>query len=312
MPDNEHYLAKADNNVATFAPGGVLVAEQSKEFMELATKEGVLLPLAQTKPLANPTFELNNAGFTGRVLHAAIEAQALTESQRSEVATSKVVLNTKEFIGELRISYSALEDQIMQDRLMQFLVGLGAKAVSRDLEDFIINGDTTSADADYAAMDGLLKQITTYVSTSGGIRLSAGVLKLMSQLMPSEFWSGAQKLAYLTSKNAGLDYWFEVANRPTPLGDKMLMQGAVADFAGISVIPIPLMPENLGAGTDETNVVLMDPKNLVVGIQREITIEPIRIPQARVWSVTITVRADNKLRHEPAATKATEILATAA
>lgn len=314
MASNQTYIEKADLSVQNLInEGGYLVPEQAKEFMELLINESVLLGMVTTKPMQAPTYEISKMGFTGRVLHAAVESTALTADKRSKPALGKVQITTQEYMAEARIPYGVVEDNIangtFQDVFMKFL----AKAVSRDMEEFAIQSDTASADADLARQDGLIKQQTTYTVNAGGVRLHKGILKQAIQTMPSQYLKSQNKLAFITGKNAAIDYADSRANRQTADGDKMLQAQpfAVAEYAGYPIVPIPLWPETLGVGTNMTVVSFMDPKNFHVGIQRQVRVETDRDISAREFRIVATVRFGFKFAHEPATVIINNVLASA-
>lgn len=313
MTANQTFIQKADMAVADLInDGGYLQPEQSKQFFEIAILESVLLQMITVKPMSSPSMELSKLGFTGRVLRGAVESRALSEADRAKPELKKVTLNTQELIGEIHIPYAAVEDNIQQGTFPQFLNMTMAKAVSRDIEDLVVNGDTSSSDAYLKLLNGFIKQTVTQVVTAGGVRLAKGILKQMTQAMPSQYWRGSKNLKFLTSKNAMIDYHDSLSSRQTPLGDKKLeaASGSGDEYAGIQVTDVPVFPENLGSGTDETDVILADPKNMVVGMQRNIKVETAKDISARVYITVVTVRLDAKYTHEPATVKATGILAS--
>jgi len=312
MEPNQTYIAKADLQVANLVnEGGYVNAEQSKQFFELAIQESVLMGLVDVKPMNTPSYELSKMGFTGRVLRGATEGQALSEADRVRPNLAKTTLNTVEFIAEARIPYAAVEDNVSGGSFIPYMTELLGKAIARDIEDVVINGDTLSADTLLSKLDGVLKQAVSIVVNVGGVRLSKSVLKQMIQSMPSAYYRGAKNLGFFTSKNAVIDYVDGLSNRQTPFGDQALTKVAPADYIGLGIVPIPLFPENLGAGTNMTAVLLTDPKNIVIGMQRQIKLETAKDISAREYIIVATLRFDVKFRHEPAVVKATNVLATA-
>lgn len=312
MGHNVTYLEKADLSITNLTnEGGLLVPEQAKQFMEIAIVESVLLSMVTVKPMSGPTFELSKMGFTGRVLRGATENSALPLADRSKPELGKVLLQTVEFIAEARIPYGVVEDNVAQGTFVSYATQLLSKAVSRDMEDVVINGDTASADLLYKKMNGILKQITTQVVSAGGVRLTKSVLDTTAKTMPSQYFRGAKNMALITSKNAAIDYASSIANRQTPLGDANLTKMAAGEYMGMPIVAIPLFPENLGGGLNMTDVIMVDPKNINVGIQREIRIETDKDISAREYIIVATVRFDVKLAHEPASVKVTNVLATA-
>jgi hypothetical protein len=312
MAPNQTYIEKADlavNDLVT--EGGYLNAEQASEFFEIAIEESVLLKMIKVKPMSGPSYELSKMGFTGRILRGATEGQGLPEGDRSRPDLGRVTLTTVEFIAEVRVPYGAVEDNVAQGTFIPYMMKLMGKAVSRDIEEISIQGDTASADPVLALMDGFLKQAVSQVVTVGQVRLTKSILKQMAQTMPTPFFRDRREMFFITSKNAAIDYADSLSSRATPLGDKMVVEHAAAEWGGIPVIDIPMFPEDQGAGTNETSVLLAQIKNLTVGIQRDIRIETDRDISAREFIIVATIRFDTKYAHEPAVVKATEVLATA-
>ncbi len=107
-----------------------------------------------------------------------------------------------------------------------------------------------------------------------------------------------------------MDYADSLANRQTPLGDSKLVAASTAEYNGYGVVPVPLFPENLGGSTNTTNLLFVDPKNIIVGMQRDVRIETDRDISTGEIKIVCTVRFDVKYKHEPALVKVTNILAT--
>lgn len=312
MAPNQTYLEKADLQVANFTnEGGLLVPEQAKEFIDIQIVESVLMGMCTVKTMSTPTYELSKMGFTGRVLRGAVEGQALGVGDRSKPELGRVQLTPVEFIAEARISYTAVEDNIAQGTFMPYLTRQIGAAVARDMELVVVQGDTASTDLLLKKLNGILKQATSSVFAAGSVKLTKTVFDTMVKTMPSQYYRGAKNMALLTSKNAAIDYVSSLANRATPLGDAALVKQAAGEYMGLPVVPIPLFPENLGAGLDTTNVLLVDPKNITVGINRDIRIETDKDISAREYIVVVTLRFDVKFAHEPAVVKATGVLASA-
>lgn len=313
MASNQTYIEKADLAVSNLVnEGGYLVPQQAKEFMELLIEESALLSMVTTLPMQAPTYEISKMGFTGRVLHAATEGTALTADKRSKPELGKVQITTQEYIAEARIPYGVVEDNIVNGSFNQVFMQYLSKAVARDMEEFAIRSDTVSTDPDLARQDGLLKQQTTLTINAGGVRLHKGIMKQMIQTMPSRYLKAQKNLAFITSKNAAIDYADSRANRQTADGDKFLQAQplAVAECYGYPVVPVPLWPEDLGGSSNTTSVSFLDPKNFHVGIQRQIRVETDRDISAREFKIVATVRFGFKFAHEPATVLATNILAT--
>lgn len=315
MAPNKTWIEKADLVVQDFiTEGGYLNDEQTADLFEIQIKESVLMALATVMPMKASRREISKLGFTGRVLRGATENQALTQADRSRPLAGKTILDVEEFIAEVRVPYGALEDHVTQGTLMSHIRTLLGKAIARDIEFVMINGDTantgvTQEDLLLQKLDGLIKQATSNTVAAGGVRLNKSPLKQMRQTMPGEFKRSAGQMAFITSDNAAIDYGDSLASRATPLGDANVTRTTNLEYGGSPVIPIPEFPEDLGGGTDETVVLLADPKNMHVGIQRDILVETDKDISSRQWIVVTTVKWDTKWAHEPAVVKATGVLA---
>ncbi len=309
MESNQTYLNKADLAITNLTAGGLLVVEQAKTFFEIVITESKLLPLVTTVPMNGPTYEIPKIGFSSRVLRRATENSGLGVADRVKPDFDKVTLTTKEYIAEARIPYGVVEDNIERDSFPQVAMNLLGKAVARDMEQVVILGDTLSADTLYSTQDGILKLATTSVVNAGGVRLSKTPLKTMVQTMPSQYRS--QRLAFITSPNAVVDYVDSLSNRQTALGDDALAKASRAEYNGYPIVDVPLFPENVGTNSNKTNVLLLDPKNIHVGFQRQVRVETARDISSRQFIIVATVRFAVAYAHEPALVKATEVLAVA-
>lgn len=308
ITDNRSLLAKADLALSDLtSDAGILVPEQAQRFIRILIKEAVMMKLATVVPMRAPQQRLEKIKFGSRVLRAGQEAQALAAGDRVKPDLSKVELNAKLFKAEVRLDNEVLEDSIERAQLRQTIMTLMGEAVSRDMDEVIIQGDTASSDLFLAQFDGLLKQVTSNTYAHGTNPIDKTVFHSMIKALPIEFHRNRRDLRFLTSVNAEIDYRDSLSERATVVGDKFLEQDAPVMYAGIPIQAVPMFPENLGSGTDETDVILMDPKNLHVGIWREIRVETDKLVSEGVVLVVATMRFDVKLAHEPATVKATGI-----
>lgn len=307
MLDNRTILEKADLALSDLLSGGELVPAQAKKFIRLLILESVVLGMATVRPMAAPKSRIEKIRFGGRVLRAGAPGTALPAGDRVKPDLSKVELDAKLFKAQANLEDEILEDNIEQGSLRQTIMELLGEAVSRDLEEVTVQGDTGSADTFLAQFDGMLAAATS--NTVGPVAgpLVSTVLKNMIKDMPKEFIRNKKKLRFLTGTDAEIDYRETLSNRNTVVGDRFLQDDAPIMYSGIPLEDVPLFPENLGIGTNETNVILTDPKNLLLGIWRRIRMETDKDIEAGVLKVVITMRCDFKYMHEPAVVKATGV-----
>lgn len=310
LQSNQHFIQKADLAIANLvSDGGYLPEEKAKEFWEIAIEESVVLGMATTITMTSHTWELSKLGFSGRVLRAAVEGQALVSGDRSKPDLGKATITTSECIAEVRIPYGVVEDNVNGQGFIPLVQSTLAKAVARDMEELVIQGDTASADPYLALFDGFLKLATSHVVNAGNVRLTKSVLKWMAQAMPAAYYKGPGSMAYITSKNALIDYDDSIASRATPEGDVAALNAPQSRYAGSKVQAVPMFPEDLSSYY--TNVLMLDPKNMAVGMHRQVRLETDKDIQKREWILVVTVRFGCNFHHEPAVVKATNVLATA-
>lgn len=305
---NKVWLEKADFTTADLiVSGGFLENEQAAAFIRILIKESVLMPMVTLQPMRAPKAFIETFRFGSRVLQAGTEASALPEAERSSPDLTRTELDVQLFKAEVPISDEVFEDNIERDSIRQTIMEELAKAISRDLEDVLLNGDTASATPFFAKLDGIRKQVVSNIVAGGLQFLNNDILNDMIKTMPSEFLRDRNKMVFLTSIDADQDFRNSLADRQTQLGDISVTNFRPVGFSGINIIPVPVYPENLGGGTNETEVILTDPKNIHMGILRRIKIEPDRDARAGVLFLVGTVRADVKFEFEPATVKATAV-----
>ena len=86
-------------------------------------------------------------------------------------------LNTKEVIAEINITYDTLENNIEKDGLQQTIMQILAERAAVDIEELVVNGDTSSSDPYLAQLDGIRKQTVSHVIDGNGEELSRATFK---------------------------------------------------------------------------------------------------------------------------------------
>ncbi len=306
--DNRTLLAKADLALADLlANGGLMEPAQAQKFMRLMIKQAVILPMATVVPMRAPKQLIEKIRFGSRILRAGVEAQALAEADRVKPDLAKVELDAKLFKAQVNLDNETLEDNIERGDLRQTIMDMLGEAIARDMDEVIINGDTTSGDLFLAQFNGMLAAATSHVYDATLQTASKPVWKAMLRTMPPEYLRAFNALRFLTSVNAEIDYRDSLADRGTVLGDRALMEELPVSYSSVPVLRVPMFPENLGIGANCTNAVLTDPKNLTVGIWRDIRIETDKDIERGVLKVVASLRFDFKFTHEPSVVKGINI-----
>jgi HK97 family phage major capsid protein len=306
--DNKTLLAKADLALSDLTTsGGLLQPAQAKKLIRVMIKQSVLMKEATVTPMKSPKQLVEKIRFGSRILRPGHESTPLPAGQRAKPDLFKVELDAQLFKAEVRLNNEVLEDSIERGQLRNTIMTLMAERISLDMEESMVAGDTASADPFLAVLDGILKQATSNVVAAGSVPLTKSVLRDGIKTMPSEFLRNKRALRHYTSNDAELDYRDSLSDKATSLGDKATEQEIPVFYGGVKVMPVPVMPEDLGGGSNETNVVLTDPKNINVGIWRQIRVETDKLVSEGVLLIVATLRYDVKFVHEPAVVKTTGV-----
>lgn len=310
MPtSNRTLLQKADMALSDLmSDGGYLQPAQAQKFLRILIDEAVLMKLSTVVPMKAPKQLIEKIRFASRILRAGTEATALTAAERAKPDLGLVELDAQLFKAEVRLPNEVLEDSIERGNFRQTVMELMAERIALDMDDVVWNGDTASADPFFAKFDGVRKQITSNLVDAAGARLNKTLLRDSLKAMPSEFLRNKRQMRFMTSIDSEIDYRDALAERATVVGDRFLEQDAPVMYSGVPLIPVPVAPEDLGAGNDSTEIVFTDPKNVNVGVWRQIRIETDKDVSAGVLIIVATLRFDTKLAEETAAVKVQNVL----
>ncbi len=306
--DNRTVLEKADLALADLTTGGgLLQPAQAQKFIRILIDESVILKQGTVVPMKSPKQLIEKIRFSGRILRAGSESAALPSGDRSKPDLSQVELDAQLFKAEVRLNNEVLEDSIERGQLRQTIMQLMAEAISRDIDEVVIRGDTASGDPFLAKLNGILKQATSNIVDAQNQSTNKGIFRDMLKSMPSAFLRNKREMRFFTSVDSEIDYRDSLAERATVVGDKFLEQDEPVAYSGVPVVDVPLFPENLGAGANTTNVVLTDPKNVNIGIWRNIRVETDKLVSEGVLIIVATLRFDVKFAEETAVVKAINV-----
>jgi HK97 family phage major capsid protein len=296
---NQQLIEKADLALSDLSAGGLLTTEQENAFFRKLIIWPTILQDARVVRMGAPKREVNKIGFGSRVLHKATATTAPTSGQRSKPDLSRVTLDTVEFIAEVDLPYTALEDNIEGQSMADTIMELLTQRVATDIEEIILLGDVGSGDPDLAALDGILKQSTSNIVNAGSSSVSSTHFRNIVRTMPDQYLRNRNALRHYVSMDVETDLRDRLGQRATQVGDTMLTGLNQIYLFGIPVTPAPMMPN--------ANTLTTDPKNIIVGFHREVMVEVDKDIRQRQWIIVLTLRMDVKLEEEPALVKGTNL-----
>ena len=308
MLDNRTILEKADLALADLTTsGGMLQPAQAQKFLRILIKESVLLKQATVVPMRSPKQLIEKIRFSGRILRAGSEAVALSPADRAKPDLGLVELDAQLFKAEVRLNNEVLEDSIERAELRQTIMQLMAEAIARDMDDVIVSGDKASVDPFYAKLDGVLKQASPHIVDAGGASTNKTLFRDLLKSMPPEFRRNKKELRFYTSVDSEVDYRDSLAERATVVGNQFLQQDAPVMYGGVPLMSVPMFPENLGTLANSTCILLTDPKNIQIGIWRNIRVETFKDVPGGVLIIVATLRFDVKFAEPLATSKAINV-----
>jgi hypothetical protein len=303
MATQEEILAKANEvttSVVGAASGGLLNAEQANRFIDFVVDQSNLMRNSRVVRMRTPTMEIDKVSVGTRLMRKATEAT--DDGSNAAVTFSKVSLSSVKLRLDWEVSTESLEDNIEGASLEDHLAQIMARQTANDLDDLLINGNTSSNNALLKALDGFVKLAlagATVVDEAGN-NISRSTYDRVLRNMPTKYLQKRNELRFFSGAGIVQDTSFSLQNpnsataatagAPAPgstFGEQAFMNGAIRANGGpgatglapygIPLVEIPLMPETVSgdysaAAGNHGYVELTFPNNKVIGMHRDITL----------------------------------------
>jgi hypothetical protein len=312
----QEILAGIQKSAIATAAGGQLTTEQAKEFIDLVVAQSDFLKMIQTVQMTSSTYQLNTIDIASRVMRKAPEGTDPGFTQG--VTISPRTLTQSESILPYDVTFSFLEENIEGGGAEQKINQMFAAAFGNELLDLGINGDdslaetiTDANDDDIDDVTGLSQNDHTFLRQNDGwiaiARADAAVHKVELVLdeegnpttswknefkkilaaLPNKWKRAPGELLFLVSPDVETKYRNELGERSTALGDVYLTQDKSSQYQGVPVKSIPFWP-----GGTIPKIMLTKPKNLAIGIGRNIRVGRQIQERKRIIEYTITAKTD--------------------
>ena len=272
---------------------GALSIEQATAFIELMTAGQSILSDVRTVSSSAAKWNESIIDFAGRITRPGVEANRLDYTQRAKPLTGLVELDTELIRAEVPVSDETFEDNVAGEGLRATLQRLIADRVGYDVEELMVQGDTTDTDPYLALLDGWLKIArnagnTVDASAFDGGRDYQAIFKALIKKLPQRFLRNLQSNGrFYVPLMLEVEWRDVLAGRGTALGDVSLTSDNVLRYQGIEI---------RGAGTfqpvDDTNatILLAHAANLYAGFHRSLKFETFRDPREGVTSFLANAR----------------------
>jgi HK97 family phage major capsid protein len=310
MPiENRDLIAKADLGLQELTDGGgALTPANAKQFIRTSIIDSNFMKRCTVKPMAAQKERHSRIGLSQRVLRPGTPSTQLPDGQRAKPDLGFVELDSKLFKGEVRIPDEVLEDNIESGNFQNIVMQFIPEAVSRDIDELLLQGDTASGDDYLAQLDGVLKQATAHPVDFNNSRVNFDDLSSMLRAIPKNFKKYRDKYEFLTSYNCEDDFRKLFDDRETAYGDAVLQGNEPVKFRGVPIIAVGMMPDEQGGGGNQTSILLCNPKDIVVGFWRQVRVEVDRDKREGATSFIVTLRLDVKIAVPDAVVLGSEVL----
>ena len=290
----------------TGTPGGILLPEQARRFIDYVWDATVLAKDGRRVTMRANTMELEKVNVGERVIRAA--AQASNDYTNAGATFTKVELTTKKIRLDWEVSTEALEDNIEGGALEDHLVRLMTNAFANDIEDLAINGDGSTG-AFLSIMEGFVHKVENdgdaheALVTVTDNNWTTDVMQDIILAMPRKyralkqnlkFYAGTDAFQGIVKNNGTLADAIAEAFAPRAAGTERNRQayldGQAQTFGGarttrvlgIDVQEVPYYPADY--------VDLTFPANRIWGFQRDITVNREYKPKKDTIEYTVFVR----------------------
>lgn len=291
------------------AGGGKLQDDQAETFYRKVFDRTGLIGDVRSVSMNSDTMNINKIGLANRILRVAptgtppymaddgTNDRNLAAASRFNPDFEQVTLTVKEYMAEIHLTDDVIENNLEKDNLENVILDMASQRLALDLEEALILGDTANgALADELKLqDGVLKRVTSNVVDAAGAGLSLDVFADLQTALPTKYLRNLADMKYYLHNHQELAWRQALSARGTDLGDRNITGNAMVPALGIPLASVPTMPK--------ANILFTDPKNILVGLQRNMRLEWERYPRSRMNAFIFTLKVGFQLEEEDATAK---------
>lgn len=230
-----------------FLNGGRLNPMQEKKYQQYIRTTTDFMANADIRFTDRLQGKIDKLYMKDRVLEAASEATTFTNVV--EPSFGKEDYNLVKFRGGFEVSYEFMLENIETDGIKSTLMDLFLKQAASDLSDVMVNGDTSSGDPFYAALDGFRVQSGNgNIFDAEGSEIKRPLFYAAYRTMPAQYRRRKNDMRWYMNNVLKLDWEETLGYRADSLGVNAFA-GRVEAPAGISILTCDEIPSDLSVAT---------------------------------------------------------------
>ena len=287
---------------------------EATAFIDYVVDESVLLKKIRTVVMPDKKYQIDKIGLGGSVLVKG--TGGVDPGDTVSVSNPTVVeLSAEEVVGIVSIGDDVIEDNIEGEAFVQRLLGMISRSAANELDQAAIHGDTAVADT------GILDRWNGFykLAVAGGHVIEAmsdsdrywpgangGKATKLIKALPTKYRRDYRTMGMILHNDLYLDYNEELASKGYSEAWQAITGIQDVPIRSIPNIRVPMLKTDMSFThsatpyTDGTFVLLTDLRNLIVGIHREIRLEPQRFARKRCTDFVLSMRADVKIENADA------------
>ena len=291
----------------------ILNPEQAGRFLREVTEDQPVLKEASVITMKSHTKNLDRVAVDGRVLHSGYDAETgltrvLEDGEKVKIATKQNQLLAQKLKTQAIIEDDDLEDGLEGKEWTNTLMSLIGEQVGSDQEVWGLGADAANITA---VEDDLLHTATGWLPKAGNkvydIDVSNDGIEALFDAMiaatPKKFIKNRNMMRFYVPYDYEKLYRDELKSRGTPLGDTTIQGFNQLTYENIPVVHVPSLDDEKLKTLYATPLSLLSlPANMVMGIYRQIGIEPERHAAKEETEYILTMRADVNYLNEMMAT----------
>lgn len=293
--------------------GGKLQDDQADTFFRKIIDRPGLIGDIRNVQMNSDTMNINKIGLGSMILQVAPTGTApyivdgvgetyannrnLASANRFSPTFEQVQVTVKEYLAEIHLTDDVMENNLETENIQNVILDLASTRLATDLETVLISSDSSNGalSAVLQLQNGVLKRVTTNVVDAAGATISLDQFANLQLAVPTKYMGNLSAMKYYVHHYKEIAWRQALAARGTALGD--------VNVTGNSPVPAMGVPLQRVAQMPASQILFTDPKNIIMGIQRNMRLETERYARSRMTAFIFTLKVGFQLEQEDATAK---------